>query len=77
MRERRDLFFLSTKKNPAPKGDVDGQMMPAARESGSGLEMLYRQLVGKGAPVIKSIPHKDSEGVGDQALSLQKTGAKS
>lgn len=32
MQERSDLSFFSTKKNPAPAGDEEGQMMPAANK---------------------------------------------
>lgn len=32
MQGRSVLSFLSTKKNPAPAGDEDGRMMPAARD---------------------------------------------
>lgn len=32
MQGRKDLFFFSTKKNPAPDGEEEGQIMPAANE---------------------------------------------
>lgn len=54
--------FLPMKKNPAPKGDVDEQIMPAARDSLcfsmlslSGLDMLNKRQVGRGAPERRSI----------------------
>ena len=64
--------FLLTKKNPAPTGDEDGRMIPAARDSPiyssmdsrSGQERLNRQLLGRGDPGRRSIAHhhKGDEG---------------
>ena len=33
MQGRRDLSFFPTKKNPAPAGNDDGRLIPAAKES--------------------------------------------
>lgn len=86
MQARSDLSFFSTKKNPAPTGDEEGRIMPAAKESEmyvsiasrSGCEMLYKRLVGNGAPGSNSIAKSYGRwGGNDLALSLQKTSAKS
>ena len=59
----RDASFLHTKKNPAPRGEEEGHMMPAASElvmyssvvARSGREMLYRWLQRRVDPGSRSI----------------------
>lgn len=56
------MSFLATKKKPAPRGDEDGWIMPAARDSLmyfpmaslSGRERLYNLLEGKDDPGRRS-----------------------
>lgn len=63
MQGRRVLFFLFTKKNPAPTGDEGDLIRPAAKESVmyfcvaslSGLYRLYNLLDERGAPGRRSI----------------------
>lgn len=57
------VLSLATKKKPAPTGEEDGQIRPAANESWiyfsiaslSGQDKLYSRLAGRGAPGSKSI----------------------
>lgn len=59
----RVLSLLFTKKKTAPKGEDEGRIMPAARDSEryfsmatrSGLERLYKRLDGKVAPGNRSM----------------------
>lgn len=52
MQGRRVLSLLSTKKNPAPAGEEDGRMMPAASE----LLMYSSMALVSGADREKSLP---------------------
>lgn len=55
---RKDLSFFSTKKNPALRGEDEGQMIPAARESviySSIASLSGRWLVGNGAQERRSM----------------------
>lgn len=62
MHGRKDLSIF-TKKNPAPRGEQDGQIIPTTRDSviycsmasPSGHDTLYSRLEGRDAPVNKSM----------------------
>ncbi len=79
---RRVPSFLPTKKNPAPRGDEEGRIIPAASEllmyssiaTRSGLEMLYRRLRGNVDPGNRSMAQSYGRcGGSERALCLQNT----
>ncbi len=63
MQGRREPSFFPTKKNPAPAGEEEGRMSPAARESEiyfsmaslSGAESEYNMPLGGDIPGTRSI----------------------
>ncbi len=74
--------FLPMKKNPAPRGDEEGWIIPAASEllmyssiaTRSGLEMLYRRLRGNVDPGNRSMAQSYGRcGGSESALCLQNT----
>lgn len=80
------LSFLSMKKKPTPRGEEDGQMIPATRDSKmyfsiascSGLERLQSLLDGNGAPGNRSIAQSYGQcGWRDIAQDLLNTSFKS
>lgn len=76
------MSFFSKKKKPAPTGEEEGRMGPAATESvvyfsmasRSGLDRLKSLLVGRGAPGSRSMAQSYSQwGGSKEAEVLQKT----
>ena len=63
MQGLRDLSFLPTKKKPAPAGDEEGRMIPAAKEDRmyssmacrSGAEREYKRPLGDEVPGRRSM----------------------
>ena len=81
MQGRRDLSFLPTKKKPAPAGNEEGRMIPAAKE-----DRMYSSMACRSGAEREYVPWgvKSPEGDqwrnhrdGEEALALLKTSLRS
>lgn len=63
MQGRRDLFFFSTKKNPAPAGEEEGRIIPAASESRMYSSMAWHSEEDRenGLPLCGAVPGNKEE----------------